>query len=247
MKLAIFDIDGTLTRTNTADQICYMQTAAELLGAEKEDFDPESFTHFTDACMADELWRRHKGAPMVADLVHFQQVYFSKLKENYRSTPHLFSPLLGAADILARLAAAGWAIALATGCWRESAEMKLRFSGVGLPHDVPMGTSSDAYSREGIVRHALAAAQKHYSCANYNGAQENQAADFEKVVYIGDGIWDLRTCANLGLPFVGVRAEEAGYEGHKSPLGDFLKLGHYQDFEAVQQALHQAIAPVLNY
>jgi phosphoglycolate phosphatase-like HAD superfamily hydrolase len=37
-------------------------------------------------------------------------------------------------------------------------------------------------------------------------AQRRPADGFERVVYVGDGLWDVRACVRLGLPFVGIGA-----------------------------------------
>lgn len=239
MKLAIFDIDGTLTCTNKLDQDLYIATARALLGFEGNGFEPESFTHFTDACMAKELWQQYKGEPSAEDLVAFEARYIAELEALDRSSPE-FAPLRGATDILLRLLEAGWAVALATGCWRSSAELKLAYTGVIVPEHTPISTSSTGYSREEIVRNAILWAEEHYNRG------ERRASDFEKIVYLGDGAWDLRTCARLGLPFVGVAGENDPYKENVNPLGDFLRLRHYEDLEQVLWELHRASAPDRN-
>jgi phosphoglycolate phosphatase-like HAD superfamily hydrolase len=240
MKLAIFDIDGTLTRTNYADKACYLRTIQSLIHPEIGDYEEESFTHFTDSCMVRELWLRWRKKEATADeIATFQSVYFAHLRDIYAESRQHFAPLPAAEDILLRLQAEGWAIALATGCWRESANMKLQFAGVKVPENAPFSTASDGYSRQDIMQNAI-----RWAADYYLGQDAQHSGDFSKIVYIGDGIWDLRTCASLAIPFVGIDAEND--EKRRQKLGAHFLLQDYGNFEQLLACLHQATAPDLS-
>lgn len=240
MKLAIFDIDGTLTRTNYADKACYLRTIQSIIHPEIADYEEESFTHFTDSCMVRELWQRRRGEePTQAQIAAFQSTYFAHLRDIYAESKQHFAPLPAAQDILLRLQAEGWAIALATGCWRESANMKLDFAGVQIPPNVPFSTASDGYSRQDIMQNAI-----RWSADHYLGQDNQRSGDFSKIVYVGDGIWDLRTCASLAIPFVGIDAENDAQRRQK--LGAHFLLEDYANFELLLACLHQATAPDLS-
>ena len=92
---------------------------------------------------------------------------------------------------------------------------------------LPAGYADGHETREQIVRDAL-----------------EQARDlkFERVVYVGDAAWDVRTTRNLGIPFVGIRrrgdVETLRVEGAQHVLTDFA------DFEAFFNALHEAVPPL---
>jgi phosphoglycolate phosphatase-like HAD superfamily hydrolase len=66
--------------------------------------------------------------------------------------------------------------------------------------NIPYAFSDDDESREGITAIALARAEKHYG------------RSFQNIVYIGDGIWDIRSAQKSGYAFIGIasgdRAEE---------------------------------------
>ena len=78
-------------------------------------------------------------------------------------------------------------IAIATGCWRESALLKLQTSGFNID-GIPVATSDDSPSRVEIMQSAL---QMTGGCA---GA----------VTYFGDAEWDQLACEDLGWNFVAV-------------------------------------------
>jgi len=85
-----------------------------------------------------------------------------------------------------------WRIAIATGSWSRSAQFKI--AAAGLPIDgCPAAFAEDGPSREAIVRAAIRRAT--------DGYQQNQ---FEKVVSVGDAVWDIRTAYRLNLPFLGI-------------------------------------------
>src|SRR2546426_412587 len=54
-------------------------------------------------------------------------------------------------------------------------------------------------SRESIVKTAIARASVFYRCQQ-----------FERIVSVGDAVWDLQTAKQLGLPFIGVGNQERG-------------------------------------
>ena len=66
--------------------------------------------------------------------------------------------------------------------------------------------------------------------------------DFARIVCIGDGVWDVRTAASLGLPCIGVgtagRAERLAAAGATRVVPDFT------DLEAVFNALEDATPPM---
>jgi phosphoglycolate phosphatase-like HAD superfamily hydrolase len=89
-------------------------------------------------------------------------------------------------------------VAIATGCWRETAHFKIDVAGLDIS-DVPFACSSDRRNRADII--ALAA--------------ERAGIPMEQAVYVGDGVWDLKAARKLGIPFIGVgkrtdRLREAG-------------------------------------
>ena len=84
-------------------------------------------------------------------------------------------------------------IAIATGCWRESALLKLESAGFGID-GIPVVTGDDSPVRVEIMRSAL----------NKTGG------DVQSVTYFGDAEWDQRACRELGWNFVAVGPDLGG-------------------------------------
>jgi phosphoglycolate phosphatase-like HAD superfamily hydrolase len=83
-------------------------------------------------------------------------------------------------------------IAIATGCWRSEALFKLQASGLNVD-GIPMATSDDNRNRQRIMEIAVERAEDFYGCNR-----------FDRVVYLGDGSWDLQTSRTLGYRFIGI-------------------------------------------
>jgi len=192
MKLVIFDIDGTLTRTNEADEACFASSVREFFKIQNVSTNWSDYEHSTDSGIIDELVRRHLGrAPMPEELASFRDVFVRHLENHYSSVPQSFQEVAGAASIFVELGARakGWTPAIATGGWKRSAQLKL--SKAGIPFDqIPAAFADDAFSRDEIIQKAM--------------SRVHQKSQIEKVVYVGDGHWDFLTCQRLRIPFVGV-------------------------------------------
>ena len=191
-RLAIFDIDGTLTATNAVDDECYARAIAEALEITPEAIDWSDTPHVTDGAIARYLWSRHRARAAEPDnLAEIQRRFLATLRAELARAPQRFAPIAGAASLFPHLRRAGWHIALATGGWRASATVKLGAAGIDLT-DLPMACADDAESREDIVRIAC------------RTAEARAGVVFQRVVSVGDAPWDVRTARSLGLPFVGV-------------------------------------------
>ena len=190
--IVIFDVDGTLSRTSEVDDDCWIETARSILGFESMSTDWSDYSHSTDEAIASDLIRDHHDESRAEVMLHRVRDDFSaRIEAALAGNPNLFRPVPGAETIFEVLAAAGWASAIATGGWRRTAEMKLRAAGV--PFDgVPAAHADDAHPREEIV---LIAARR---------ASSLRGRDFDRAVYVGDGVWDVRAADGLGIGFVGI-------------------------------------------
>ena len=130
--------------------------------------------------------------------------------------------------MLQRLSASGWYVALATGGWGPSAKLKLRAANIIIDDDV-LACADDGVSRADIVRLALERAEAWYN------------RRFDRVVSIGDGVWDVQTAMNLELPFIGIgRGQRAD---RLRDAGADVVLPNYRDFVAFERALESAVMP----
>lgn len=223
MKLVIFDIDGTLTNTSAIDEVCFRATYAELLGLHDISSALETCPHVSDTGITRHIYQTrlaraphdHEEAAICARVVDF-------LAAHHRHDPAHFAEVSGAVAMLEQLAEKrDWMIAVATGCWRASAEMKLRAANIAL-HEKPAGFAEDGPARETIVSAAIARAKQHYN-----------RTSFDKIVSVGDGVWDVKTAANLGLSFVGIaegaRAEMLRQNGARHIMADFENCNRFWD------------------
>jgi phosphoglycolate phosphatase-like HAD superfamily hydrolase len=203
------------------DGECFVHALAETLEITGVETDWTRYTHSTDSGLAWEICRGCLGHdPEAAKLARFKARFLELLKEAAESDPGAFLPSPGAVEALGRLRAEpGWAVAIATGCYRQSALLKLERAGLDLAA-IPLAGSDDLLTREEILEAAWEAA-----------AARQGTGGFERVVYVGDGLWDVRACARIGLPFLGIgsgaRAEalrEAGASPVLPGLADYGRL-----------------------
>ena len=61
MKLAIFDIDGTLTRTNEVDEICFVQAFADAHAITGFDTNWDGYRHATDSGITIQIFQDRFG------------------------------------------------------------------------------------------------------------------------------------------------------------------------------------------
>jgi phosphoglycolate phosphatase-like HAD superfamily hydrolase len=152
------------------------------------------------------------------------------LKERYRLSHGEFGEVPGANSFLTSLGPpSDWRAAIATGGWRPSAELKLRTAGIDAG-EIPAAFAEDGPSRESIVGAAIERASVRYK----------QVA-FEKIVLVGDAVWDVHTAKRLDLPFVGV-----GRDDRAARLCDFgagCVLVDFIDHQNCLYSLEEAVVP----
>lgn len=231
MKLAIFDIDGTLTATSKVDADCYVAALREIHNLEVDNSNWGQFKNYTDSGIFAEVFeKKNSRQPNADEDKQVQEHFIMLLRQEQERAPELFREVPGAGKMLADMQARpGWRIALATGCWRASAELKLRHIGVAAT-EIPLATCDHYHRRQDIMMNALERAQEAY----------NQP-EFERIVYVGDGIWDARCSRELNFAFVGVQHEEH----HKKLQGEGAShiVTNYLDLAQFMAALETAHSP----
>ncbi len=215
MKLAVFDIDGTLTETNKVDDECFIRAFAASHQITNIETDWTKYTHVTDSGLVSEIFNQRLGrSPNEEDFLAFKSRFIENLNEFASKDETLFAEVSNAKAMLEKLKLEkDWVIALATGCFYDSAKLKLEKAKIDVK-DFPIGTADDAISREEILQTAIEKSLEKY------GLEE-----FEKIVSIGDGVWDVQTAKNLSLDFIGIasgkRAEALREEGADYTIKDF--------------------------
>jgi phosphoglycolate phosphatase-like HAD superfamily hydrolase len=233
MNLAVFDIDGTLTATNESDDACFVRALAEACTIPNINENWDEYEHVTDSGITAQIFREHFAAEQAQDQLRaFQSHFMALLREQAAAAPEGFGEIPGAAAALRRLVGEdGWGVAVATGCWRDSALLKLGVAGINV-EGLPAAFAEDGPSREGILRAAVARASAHYG-----------ARDFGKVVSVGDGLWDVRAARNLRMAFVGVGAGERGARLRAAGAAHVVE--DFKDFNRFLEYLNDARVPAL--
>jgi phosphoglycolate phosphatase-like HAD superfamily hydrolase len=226
MNLAIVDIDGTLTNTSDIDAECYVRVVSAFLG-HSFSTDWSAYEDVTDSGIVEELCREYLGrSPTTAEMASVESAFVSELVQASRERPDAFASVSGASEFLERSRAAGWQVALATGAWGRSAELKLRAA--GLTTDLPLASANDSQQRIGIVRRAIESVMR---------VKTND----DRIVLVGDAMWDLETAKQLDLPFIGIasgdRAALLRASGATHVFADF------RDLQSMFAALNVAGVP----
>jgi len=231
MKLVVFDIDGTLTRTNHIDAECFDRAFKQIVGLSGEDADWSGCRNVTDNGITEHLFQQQHGrAPRADEVQQLHDRFIDLLQQAARQQPDSFSPVPGAATAVQRLADdRSWGVAVASGCWRASGQFKLQQSGLPL-RDGPAAFAEDGAHRVDVVAAAIARARAHYS------------EELERVVSIGDGLWDIHVARQLRLPFIGIVGHGRSDGLHENRVSHLF--GDYTDWDGFRRALDEATIPV---
>jgi phosphoglycolate phosphatase-like HAD superfamily hydrolase len=229
-KLVIFDIDGTLTDTSGIDASCYVRAFKEEFGIEDIDDSWESYKNVTDSGVFDEIFENTLcRAPTDAETQAFITRFMNLMEESYEKDPSQFKEITGANDVLEMLRDhSEWNVGIATGAWKESALFKLKLGGIKF-HGFPLVTGSDERSREAILHTCIDAALRSYN-----------VDEFERIVSVGDGTWDLKTASRMKLAFIGINKPEKF-----SRLARCANLLDYSDRDMFMKYLEDAPIPIL--
>lgn len=193
-NLVIFDIDGTLIDSMALDTLCFIRAFKDEFRIAYVDDRWENYNTTTDAGIFEEIYRKefnrkpdgHDTRRMIRRFVSYMENHLKEKNETIR-------PIPGACEILDAVNRnREWCAALATGAWRESARFKLRRARLNVDN-IPLMTSTEEKIRESIVEACINKAKNHY-----------HVQGFERIVSVGDAIWDVRTAERLGLTFIGV-------------------------------------------
>lgn len=229
MTLIIFDIDGTLTATNYADAKCYEAAFEKVFGMPLPTTDWNAYVESTDSGIIHEVMFGHRGTKATQEEVDaFERRFVTELEAEFAVNPGAFLEIPGAKAILEAIGARpGLKAAIATGGMRGSATYKLSRIGVDVKQ-YPAGFANDS-----TRRHTIAA------CAIRRCGYEPEP--LPDVVYVGDGPWDARTSAEMGMRFIGITGD-----AHASRLaaeGAKVCIDNYSDQEAFFEAVAAAAVP----
>ena len=197
MHAIIFDIDGTLLHSAAVDDALYREAVRRVLGEVQLRPSLHAYDYVTDTGVLSQILADNR-IPVEQGPFHEIKSHFVDLLRGHVEQNGPFVEIPGAGDLLASLrASSAHAVAIATGGWRESAELKLQSAGFDYS-DLPLATSNDHHERTSIMELALDRLGNH----------------FDAVTYFGDGPWDRDACHALGWEFVAVGPELGGIESY---------------------------------
>jgi len=218
MGIILFDIDGTLTDTMGVDTRCFLQAFVDVCGFSDVDSDWSVYKNTTDTGIFQEVFESRRGrAPTASETVEFRDHLVSLFRSAALQSP--FAPIRGAPELLARLKELSeYAVGLATGSWSDAARVKMASAGFCYD-EYPEASADDAPDRETIVQIA-ATRTAGDTCNQWN-----------RPIYVGDGVWDVRMSQLLGIRFVGIGAgaqrEKLFAAGASYVLPDFADLDEF--------------------
>jgi len=190
MHLVIFDIDGTIADSVIVDGECFVEAFESIFGLSLSTPDWKDFKHVTDSGITDELFSIHFGRrPNTEELNTLIQQFISNLHQRSNE----ITEIPGARDAIAILnQTAKYAIAFATGGWKESAYLKLEHIGL-VPDNLVIITASDHFDRSEIIKSAID-----------QSLVSSRLKRFDSITYLGDGTWDMEAASQLDIGFIGI-------------------------------------------
>jgi phosphoglycolate phosphatase-like HAD superfamily hydrolase len=189
--VVVFDIDGTLLDSVQFHHRALISTYSAL-GVGIGDRSLSEFPHYTDSGIFSQLVDESRGADATAQELASLDEQLEREYARLRFSTAV-SQIAGASALLDDLRRdPRFEISFATGAMRRASLHKLRLLEVDVDAAL-ITTASEFQTREQIVIQAvrLAAARRRRP---------------PRVISIGDGVWDQRTAARIGLPFLAVES-----------------------------------------
>lgn len=186
-SLIVFDIDGTLTDSVIQHQKAFTETLLEI-GVSEINSEFKSFKHHTDSFIAKEIYEYNQKKPFSKEKMNqFENGLFKRIQSLK------FIEIKGAKELIEKLQkGTEFGICFATGSLRKPAEHKLNSIGIEFK-EWQLVASDNIYERESIVEKAIMNSFDNYAVEKFN-----------RIISVGDGLWDLVTAENLRLEFIGV-------------------------------------------
>ena len=157
--------------------------------------DLNDYVNVTDSGILEQILQEN-GFSGADELIASVKAVFMEGLNSHIEAMGSFPAIDGAVQFVERIRGlSDTRLAIATGCWRESALLKLQTSGFNI-EGIPVATSDDSPSRVEIMRSAL----------------QMTGSDAGAVTYFGDAEWDQRACNDLGWNFVAVGPRLGGIE-----------------------------------
>lgn len=185
--LIVFDIDGTLT-----DSIpTYLPVITKVLGdigLKDIDTDYDNYLHHTDLHALEYNYERNFNKKAPKDL---RYALDTLLETELIKHPSVVE-IPGAIALLKELQSLDIPFAYGTGAFPKATAIKMQGAGVPFIPEV-LATSLHNVSRVGFVQEAIDKSKMYY-----------KKDTFERIVAVGDGLWDLKAAQEMNIDFLGV-------------------------------------------
>lgn len=221
----LFDIDGTLLHSDRLDSQCFAASYEAVFARPFPSIDWSRYPHVTDHVIFRTVFTRHFGrAASAEERRTFEAHYLAGLRDQRQCRPEQFREVPGARALWEELSRSDrYLTGIATGGWRAPARLKLDHVGIH-PDPLYAGYADGMETRDDILRTAIELARRDHT--------------LDRVVYIGDAIWDVRTTQRMKIPLVGVR--HRGDHEVLTTVGARFVIDDYRDptlfFRIVEQA-----------
>jgi len=230
-KLVIFDVDGTLVKSVKIDTQCFVQSIEDSFSIKNIDTRWHMYKHATDSNIFEEIFENSLSRkPTSSEIQQHVEKFTYLLKECFEKDKTLLKEIPGAQKTLAKLKIhPTWKVAIATGGWQKSTVLKLTLAGIDFD-EFPFVSASEEKVREDIVKRCIKNSKKYYVME-----------DFDKIVIVGDLLWDVKTAYNLKLGFIGIN-EPSVFKSIRrcSSMRDF------NDFSTFITLLENAQIPIID-
>lgn len=186
-SLLVFDIDGTLTNSIKAHQKAFTEALYDL-GVKTIDTNFKEYKHYTDSYIAKVIYEKDTNQEFSDIKIKEFENYLTK-----RITRSKINEILGAKKLIEYLETQSeFAVCYATGSLLKPAIFKL--DSIGIKYSKKqLVASNNIHEREDIVLKAIENALEFYAVNTFN-----------RIIAVGDGLWDLKTAHNLDLEFIGI-------------------------------------------
>ncbi len=229
MTLIIFDVDGTLVYSDKRDSQSFADTYEQAYGLPFPTIDWSKYPHVTDDTIFKTVIKNHfQREATEAEMATFKKAFTDSIRQQRVHTPDEFNIVPGAKQTIERLVEdVRYTVGIGTGGWKAPAVLKLNF--VKIPTSPLFISGADGKeTREQIIEDVLSQVKE-------------QEITFNRVVYVGDAIWDVKTTRNMNLPLIGLRrkgdVDFLHQQGVKHVLPDF------SDFDLFMEYIKQAVPP----
>lgn len=185
--LHVFDIDGTLT-DSVPMYLAAVTNAMKAVGITDIDTDFNAYKHHTDSYALRYNYEKNFDNPYPSTLLEaFEAEVVTQI-----SLFDTVNEIVGAKSLIQYFIKNNIPFCFATGSLPKPSLLKLEDCEIWYDQKL-LATSKYFETREGFVLDAIEKAKRYYDTSN-----------FENVISLGDGLWDLKTAQNLEIDFVGI-------------------------------------------